>query len=209
MERYARLVYSALSRALAGAGLGSERGRADLGDLIEDLFAASFVAMFEDDARRLRLWDGRCSRESWVSLIAASVARDHLRAERRREKRLVRGADLLDIADVTEIVDDREEKAAARRRLGVALEALAEADRALLSALVLEERSPTEVAEALGIAPGALYTRKSRALGRLRAAYERVVTIEESGRAGGKVLSALASFEVGATVGVARKGVAG
>lgn len=205
MERHARLVYAALSRALVAAGLGAERSRAEL---IEDLFAASFVAMFEDDARRLRLWDGRCSRESWVSLIAASVARDHLRAERRREKRLVRDADLQAMADLTEIVDDREEKATARRRLGLALEALAEPDRALLTALVLEERAPGEVASTLGIAAGALYTRKSRALGRLRAAFDRVVAFEESGRAAGKESGRVASNEPGASATGARQGVA-
>lgn len=203
VERYARLVHVALNRALVGAGHGVERNRADL---LEDLFAASFVAMFEDDARRLRLWDGRCSRESWVSLIAASVARDHLRAERRREKRLVRDADLQAMADLTEIVDDREEKATARRRLGLALGALAEPDRALLTALILEEQAPAQVSAALGIAAGALYTRKSRALARLRAAFDRVVALEE-GQTSGKEARASASNEPGASPGGARQGV--
>lgn len=203
VERYARLVHAALHRAVVAAGHGAERNRADL---LEDLFAASFVAMFEDDARRLRLWDGRCSRESWLSLIAASVARDHLRAERRRERRLVRDADLQAMADLTEIVDDREDKATARRLLVLALGALAEPDRALLTALVLEEQAPAEVSAALGIAAGALYTRKSRALARLRAAFDRVVAREE-GVTTGKEARAVASNEPGAGRGGARQGV--
>ena len=207
VERYARLVHAALSRALRAAGLGAEGNRAGLADLMEDLFAASFVAMFEDDARRLRLWDGRCSRESWVSLIAASVARDHLRAERRRERRLVRDADLGGLADPTGIVDDREEKAVAARRLGLALEALNASDRELLTALVLEERAPGEVADALGVSAGTLYTRKSRALSRLRVAYDRVVAHEEADARVGKDSRATASNATDAGVLGARQRV--
>lgn len=188
VEHYARLVYAAIGRALVAGGVGPG---AAMSEMMEDLFAASFVAMFEDDARRLRLWDGRCSRESWVSLIAASVARDHLRAERRRERRLDRGADLQTIPDGSEIVDDRE-GLVARSRLERALASLAGPDRALLVALVLEERAPAEVADGLGISAGTLYTRKSRALTKLRAAFERLEKSEAS-VVGGKVSDGAAS----------------
>ncbi len=54
-----------------------------------------------------------------------------------------------------------------------ALMTLVESDRALLEALYVDERTPAEVAASLGIAPGTLYTRKNRALERLRDAFRR------------------------------------
>jgi RNA polymerase sigma-70 factor (ECF subfamily) len=124
--------------------------------------------MFDDDARRLRQWDGRCSRATWVSLIARSVALDWVRAERRRERRLDRAADPGLIPHPVETIDDRAEEIV---RLRQAVEALPDPDRTLIHALVIEDRPAAEVASELGVALGTLYTRKSRALEKLRAAF--------------------------------------
>jgi DNA-directed RNA polymerase specialized sigma24 family protein len=56
-------------------------------------------------------------------------------------------------------------------RLARALEQLAPADRELVRLLFVENLAPGGVAERLGVAPGVLYTRKNRALERLRAAF--------------------------------------
>ncbi len=169
VETYARLVYAAIERTLRRLGV-----KRDV-DLAEDLFAGVFVAMFDHDARRLRQWDGRCSLETWLTLIASSVARDHLRSERRFEARLDRTIHDVErvsqarASDVVENTHDRDEQDERIERLRTALGDLAEGDRRLIEALYVEDRLPSEVARELGLAMGALYTRKSRALERLRA----------------------------------------
>lgn len=171
VERHARLVYAALQRVLGPSGLAAGPGRSDV---VEDLFAQTFVAMFEDDARRLRQWDGRCSQATWISLVARSVAQDWVRAERRRERRLDRGADPLEVSHAFETTDDRKDIADDVLRLRAALATLPEADRALITALVMEDRPASAVAAELGLAPGAVYTRKSRALDKLRIAFDQI-----------------------------------
>jgi len=170
VETYARLVYAAIERTQRR--LGAKRDE----DLAEDLFAAVFVAMFDDDARRLRQWHGRCSFETWLTVIASSVVRDQLRSERRFEARLDRTVHDVervaqpDCAYVFETTHDRDDHLV---RLRAALRELSEADGRLIEELFLAERSPIEVARELGLTMGALYTRKSRALERLRVALAR------------------------------------
>jgi RNA polymerase sigma factor (sigma-70 family) len=165
VETYARLVYAAIERTLRKLGVTRDA------DLAEDLFAGVFVAMFDNEARRLRQWHGRCSLETWLTLIASSVVRDHLRSERRFEARIDRtvrdleGMGQHDVAYAFETTHDRDFK---MERLRAALGELAETDRRLIEALYLAKRTPTEVARELGLTMGALYTRKSRALERLR-----------------------------------------
>jgi len=173
VEAYARLVYASIERTLRGVGAKRDA------DLVEDLFAAVFVAMFDDDARRLRLWHRRCSLETWLTLIASSVVRDHLRTERRFEARLDRRAgdvestepiDPRSLNGAAHIIEIKHDRDATARRVRAALGELADNDRRLLEAVYLAERSPSDVARELGLMMGALYTRKSRALERLRAA---------------------------------------
>lgn len=165
VDRFAPLVYS----VLANAGVDERR--------LEDLFAAVFVALFDRDARRLRLWNGRCALASWIRLVTSSVLIDQLRRD--RAERLVESAsDWLD-----EVATD-EPQAIERlahmedlARVGRALASLSESDQGLVKALCCDEREPGEVARELGIAIGALYTRKNRALERLRRAYDALVTV--------------------------------
>lgn len=165
VEAHARLIFGAIQRALLAVGCRREP------DLVEDLFAATFVAMFEDDARRLRLCQGRCSAETWLTHIATSVVRDWARAERRREARLDRDADVATASEGYEMPDDQTSELAALRE---ALQSVSEADRELIQMLVLDERPASEVAERLGVTPGALYTRKSRALDKLKGVFDRI-----------------------------------
>lgn len=161
VDAHARLVHSVVSRTLRRHGV--ESGEA----AVEDLFAECFVALFERDARRLRQWTGRCSLASWVRLVATSTVIDHLRrvkptADEGIERLPDTHAPLLDLLV----------RAEDHLRIRAALGQLSEADRELIVALFVEEESVASLTARLGIAPGALYTRKNRAIERLRVAYQ-------------------------------------
>ncbi len=166
VERYGSLVYAVITRTLRRCGGGSQ----DRATWIEDVFAEVFVALFDRDARRLRQWSGRCSLATWVRLISASVSVDRLRRDASDRAHAAREAipDALpsEGAAALDLIVRAEELAAVRRALGH----LSPSDRALIELLYVDELGPGAAAERLGIAPGALYTRKNRALERLRAA---------------------------------------
>lgn len=166
LERYARLVYSVIMRILPRTG-GDERA-----DVVEDLFGQAFAALFSDGARRLRQWDRKCSLPSWIRVVTASTVFDALRTSARQARfGLGGGADPdqlpAHVPTALEVVVRVEELG----RLARALELLGPNDRDLVRMLFAENIAPGEVAERLGIPAGALYTRKNRALERLRAAF--------------------------------------
>lgn len=170
VERFSRLIFSVVGATLRRHGASCNE------DVVDDLFAQTFVALYDHDHRRLRQWTGRCSLASWVRLVTASVVVDALRRRRpllSLDEDGGRGraiaATLVDAAPHPVARAEELERAALVRR---ALGDLPPADRDLLVALYNDERSAGELAVALGVRPGALYTRKNRALARLRACVE-------------------------------------
>ncbi len=166
LDRYGRLVYSVIAR-LVPRRTGDAHA-----NVIEDLFGQAFAALFGDGARRLRQWDRKCSLASWIRVVTASTVLDALRTIA-RQARFAHG----DSADPDALPTHAPSalEAVVRvedlGRLARALEQLAPGDRELVRMLFAENLAPGVVAERLGIAPGVLYTRKNRALERLRAAF--------------------------------------
>ncbi len=167
VERYSRLIYGVIYETL-------RRHDADApDDLSEELFHQTFLALYDRNYRKLRQWSGRCSLASWIRLITSSLVVDQLR-RRRPASSLDERGDALPLPDA--LVDDS--RAAERKiealeqahEVRAALRLLHAADRELLLLLFRDELKPGKVAAALKITPGALYTRKNRALGRLREA---------------------------------------
>lgn len=171
VERFSRLIYSVVHETMRRHG--AERSE----DEVDELFHTTFLALYDNNYRRLRQWSGRCSLASWVRLVTSSVVVDQLR-RRRRTTPIETGGGTLDGPVPDYLVDDTpltvELLVDAERavRLRVALKALSPADRELLLLLYRDERTPAEVAALLDVRPGALYTRKNRALQRLREAVE-------------------------------------
>ncbi len=109
----------------------------------------------------------------WLLRIVANEAKNRVRATGRREALAVRaGRDHSsgDAAPSTEAVVLVEEE---RRALLDALNGASEEDRLVIGYRYFLEMSEREMAEALGVAPGTVKSRLSRALGRLR---ERMAT---------------------------------
>lgn|GEM_PF-855070 len=169
VERFNRLIYGVVHETLRRHG-----GRRDE-ETVDDLFHAAFLALYDNNYRRLRQWSGRCSLASWVRLVTSSIVIDELRRRRSTTPIDTVGVDgptpesLVDGGRAPfELLADAERAMHVRK----ALLSLGAADRELLLLLFRDDHSPAEAARLLGVAPGALYTRKNRALQRLREAYE-------------------------------------
>lgn len=177
--RFSRLIYGVIHETLR------RHGGARDDEVVDELFHTAFLALYENNYKRLRQWSGRCSLASWIRLVTSSVVIDQLRRRRPMTPIDTVGAEgpvpdyLVDGAKPpVEVLVDAERAIRVRE----ALESLAPADRELLLLLYRDDHSPAEIAERLEIKPGALYTRKNRALQRLREAFERVPEVGRHAR---------------------------
>jgi RNA polymerase sigma-70 factor (ECF subfamily) len=160
VERYNRRVFGLLYR---------QTGRRDVA---EDLMQETFLRVL----RNLDAYEHVGKFESWLFRIAANLARDHARRQKRRSE-----VDTLDDAalDVEPIVVDgaaaergdparQLERAELGDRLVDGLAQLTDADREILLLRHYGEKSFREIADLLGIPLGTALARAHRALGRLR-----------------------------------------
>jgi RNA polymerase sigma-70 factor (ECF subfamily) len=102
----------------------------------------------------------------WIVRIAANEARNRVRSSRRREGLALRAA-----AEPRDEAPSPEAAALAREdaeALAGALGRLREPDRLVIAYRFLLELSEAEMADALGVAPGTVKSRLSRAMTRLR-----------------------------------------
>ncbi len=167
VERFGPLAYSVIHHTLRRYSVMPGHG------LVDDLFGAAFLALYDADYRKLRQWKGSCSLASWIRLVVASSVVDQLRRGRPEQptadiEQLRDRAEALEAPDAQDLLSRASDIARVRR----ALARLGRRDRELLSALYVDEVPPGALAARLGIQSGALYTRKNRALGRLRAVLE-------------------------------------
>lgn len=141
------------------------RSSADAEDAAQEAFVKAFYALD-------RFRSGEAFRP-WVLRIVSNEAKNRRRSVGRRERltlRLAQDRGSGDAAPSPEAAAlDREE----RERLLEALERLREPERLVVTYRYLLELSEAETARALGIRPGTVKSRLSRALGRLRREMER------------------------------------
>jgi len=169
VERFSRLIFSVVYDSLRRHGVAAEP------DTVDELFHTVFAALYDNDYKKLRQWSRRCSLASWVRLVAASTVVDKL-----RKRRPMVSLEATSEAEApgplpSALVDDASapllllERAAQIKAVRAALQELPDNDRELLQELFVLETPAAELAARLGIRPGALYTRKNRALNRLKA----------------------------------------
>ena len=136
------------------------RNRGDAEDAVQDAFVKAYYAM-------PRFRPGAPFRP-WILRIVANEARNRGRSASRREGLVARIA----ASEAAEAVPSPEravlERAEAEALLS-SLERLPERDRLVLAYRFLFELSEAETAEVLGVRPGTVKSRLSRALVRLRA----------------------------------------
>jgi len=186
VERFTRYVYYLIQ-------LTAKRYTTDLTqDEVADLHNDLFLALMEDDCRRLRAFEGKngCSIRSWIRIITIRKTLDALR-KRRSHLSIDDDRDGSPSIQLTDGGPDPLEammlKSRAQRRaqLTELTEGLSESDRLLLELIYVQKLSATAIAAALRIKKGAVYTRKTRLIGRLRKAAEQRGLVEQSNDGGG------------------------
>ncbi len=142
--------------------------RAAVEDLVQEVFARALVS--------LRDFDQRSSFSTWLHGIAVNVVRNHWRSQSSTQTAHDRLRAINTVREAAPVVDvDRAHLARERARVVYAL--LADMPEHLREAFVLrdlEGLAPAEAAAQLGISPGNLAVRATRARQRLRAELERL-----------------------------------
>jgi RNA polymerase sigma-70 factor (ECF subfamily) len=167
IERYRKLVYSAIHRA-------NERYGAEWDETAQDeLFEEAMFKLLRNRGRALRSWKGQCRFETWIYRIVRNACIDRLRQEGRRgevpvpeppRERRVLPPD----------VSEASRSAAARRDLRISLEqamkrALSDREAMAVKLIYFEGYSYREVAQKMGVSVGAMSGFVYRALAKLRA----------------------------------------
>jgi RNA polymerase sigma-70 factor (ECF subfamily) len=140
----------------------------------EDLMQEVFLKMFS----RLEQYRGQVPFEHWVSRVAVSTCLDRLRAQQRRPLRLWSELSEPEQATMESLAAEEQSgagsEAAAWEVLRRLLDALAPADRLLITMLELEQKSPAEVSALTGWNSGTVRIRAFRARRKLKVLYERL-----------------------------------
>jgi RNA polymerase sigma-70 factor (ECF subfamily) len=130
----------------------------------EDIVAVVFLEAWR---RRDAMREVNGSIVGWLLVTTNFVFRNYARASRRYREGLQQLPPPEHAPDHAEAVDDRIDRDARRAALRAALARLPKRDQDILTLCVLEELSTTEAAAALGVAPGTVKSRLSRAKARL------------------------------------------
>lgn len=148
---------------VTGMGVRRFDSPEDVADFVADVFMEVLRSAGRYDPRR-------GAAISWLYGLAGNVAAGMRRRQARLidAERRVAGRALLDANDHLR-VEERIDAAAALRRTYRAMRRLPDADRRLLELITVDELSPAEAAEALGIGVVAARVRLLRARARLRA----------------------------------------
>jgi RNA polymerase sigma factor (sigma-70 family) len=174
VTRYSALVYASIHRTLRARGV-----RIDADDVAE-LHNSIFLALYENDCRRLRQFGGRCRLTSWIKVVSVNYTIDKLRQRFR-----VRWLSIDDTDDdgynpfaerlVAEDPDPEHRASSREETLALAqvIDELTDADRQLLERLFLEDVPFQDIADELGTSLGAVYTRKNRLVARLKAGQDK------------------------------------
>lgn len=182
VERYSKLIYSTLHHVLA------ETRFTDKKDIIDELFNETFVALIKDNAKKLQQFQGRCSLASWIRLITVNGAIDYLRRLKpvttSLDEESEEGPSLADVIadekaqDIRETLTGEDEK----EIFFNAFKELDVKDQLLLRLLFIDEASPEEAAEIMGLTKEAIYMRKSRLVNELKKLISHKISVRKVGK---------------------------
>ncbi len=135
------------------------RHEADAADAAQEAFVKAYYAMprFRADSPF----------RPWLLRIVANEAKNRRRSAGRRERLALRAAIVPD-APAERSPEDDALRTERRETLLAALAQMREKDRRVIEYRYFLDLSETEMAEVMGVAPGTVKSRLSRALGRLR-----------------------------------------
>jgi RNA polymerase sigma factor (sigma-70 family) len=148
------------------------RSSADAEDAAQDAFVKAYYALH-------RFRKGEAFRP-WILRIVSNEAKNRRRSTGRRERLALRLADDPGSGDAAPSPEAAVLGLEARRGLLDGLERLPDRDRVVVACRYLLELSEAETATALGIRPGTVKSRLSRALDRLRREMETTETTDDA-----------------------------
>ena len=152
VKRYQRRVYGTAMRILRRHDLAD--------DVVQDAFLRAYQALARFDRQR--------PFGPWICRIAANLAVNHVRAPQAREEALPESLADTPAPDEGPLGGVLETEG--RAALDTAMQRLSPEQRAVFVLRVYEELSYQEIADTLGISPGTVMSRLSRARERLREA---------------------------------------
>jgi RNA polymerase sigma factor (sigma-70 family) len=147
------------------------RNAADAEDAAQDAFVKAYYALG-------RFRQGEPFRP-WILRIASNEARNRRRSAGRRERLTLRLAEPRGTGDAAPSPDAAAIASESRAEVLAAMETLTERDRLVIAYRYLLDLSEAETAAALGVRPGTVKSRLSRALARLRQALPPGFALEE------------------------------
>ncbi|MBM4261565.1 MAG: sigma-70 family RNA polymerase sigma factor [Deltaproteobacteria bacterium] len=159
VQQYSNLFYHTIRKTLTTHHVERQD------DLIEELFQDIFVALSADGYRKLKQFrgDNGCTLASWLRTVAARLTIDSLR---KPKERLVEIPDNLpaDRPNIDDTLAQRQQE----QRLSEAIQELSDRDKLLVDLHYRKGLDPREIAAILHTSEAAVYTQKSRLIGRLR-----------------------------------------
>lgn len=164
MERYRRLMWSAIHRCNSRYGAGWDE------TAMEDMFEESLLKLLRENGKALASWRGRCKLETWIYRIVRNVCIDYLRKESRRSGDTELREDLShEPASGGEVARLGERTADLRLSLEQAMACALEPRESLAVELIyFEGLTYREVAERFGMTVGAMSGFVYRALAKLK-----------------------------------------
>lgn len=133
--------------------------------MAEDLAAETFATAYR---RRLTFRSDQGTVRAWLYGIAVNILRNHWRAEQRSLEREARALAMSEPPDGSDVIDQRVSAAALAPVLAKALASLNQHQRDVLLLHAWADLSYEEIGTALGIPPGTVRSRLSRARAALR-----------------------------------------
>lgn len=135
----------------------------------EEIHANFYASLLANGHHKLRYYDPARGAKlaTWITMLVGNCCRDYLRALKRRPG----SATLATVENVLPDQADLLERTALREsceRLANSLLVLAERDQLMVRMLFVDESSPNEIAEAVGIPVKTVYTRCHRLRASLR-----------------------------------------
>ncbi|MBN1842464.1 MAG: sigma-70 family RNA polymerase sigma factor [Deltaproteobacteria bacterium] len=168
VRRFSELVYGSVQYTLMAKDVSFNRQD------LEDLHNTVFLRLFEQGCKKLRQYQGKngCSLASWIRVIAVRTVLDHLR--KNGVDAMVWQKKRIPLEELPELkADDIEfkaqyEKAEQGRLLRVGVQRLPPRDRLFMKLHFDHGLSAAEVAEAMQLSIGNVYTIKHRVIQRLK-----------------------------------------
>lgn len=167
VKRYSRVIWGSIHKTFKTYSFQNSKEDA------EDIYSAVFLSLVEDDFRRLRQFrsENACTLSTWLSVVTVRKTIDYIRQDKRQlfvETEVEEGDLLANHPDKRNGADALLEQKQMSVALESALAALSPEDRETYDLLFAKGLPPERVAERLGVSISAIYSRKSRMLGKLK-----------------------------------------